>query len=470
MNLNELESHLHRGLAYLNFPRREWVVQKTHDGSKVFDVVIIGAGQSGLAAAFGLRLENISNVLVLERNEPGKVGPWNTFARMKTLRTPKWGSGLDFGNPLLTPQAWYEAKFGEAAWNDLGKMPTELWHEYLEWYRRTLGLSVDYGVEVEQIEPQRDVLAIRCSDGRVVYARRIIMATGLDGSGKWFIPSIANGLSRSQYAHTEDDIDFQALRGKRVGVLGGGASAFDNAGVALESGAAQVDLCIRAPKLPRVNPNKWMEFTGFLGHYGELPDDMKWRFMNQVTSMLQPPPQETLWRCNRHEQFRLRENSPWLSATQVNDEIVVKTPSETLTFDFVIFGTGLIHDLGSRKELAGLCSSIALWSDRFSPPEGQGGEHLLCSPYLGSGFEFTEKLPGTTPKIGHIYNFTHGAMLSLGLNAASITGMKFGIRRLVNAVSRSLFLEDADAHFEDLAAYSEQEIWTLEPQAVAASQ
>jgi cation diffusion facilitator CzcD-associated flavoprotein CzcO len=37
--------------------------------------------------------------------------------------------------------------------------------------------------------------------------------------------------------HSADDIDFVTLKGKRVGMLGMGASAFDNAGEALEAGA-----------------------------------------------------------------------------------------------------------------------------------------------------------------------------------------------------------------------------------------
>jgi cation diffusion facilitator CzcD-associated flavoprotein CzcO len=54
------------------------------------------------------------------------------------------------------------------------------------------------------------------------------------------------------------------LRGKRIGVLGNGASAFDNAATALEEGAGRVDLCLRKDVFPRVNAHKWMEFAGFL--------------------------------------------------------------------------------------------------------------------------------------------------------------------------------------------------------------
>ncbi|OXR48212.1 oxidoreductase [Pusillimonas sp. T2] len=467
MSLSALEQRLINGLDYLNFPRREWVPRREHCGQRVLDVAIIGAGQSGLATAFGLRLENIKNVVVLDKRQPETVGPWRTFARMKTLRTPKFGSGLDFGNPDLTPQAWYEARFGKEAWNALGKMPTDLWHEYLEWYRRALSIPVQYGVTVESILPDSDCLRLTCAGGEIIFARRVVLATGLDGSGRWYLPPIVNNLPKACYGHTEERIDFSALKGRRVGVLGGGASAFDNAATAIEAGARSVDLCIRAPQLPRINPNKWMEFSGFLGHYAELTDDRKWRFMHQIGSMLQPPPQETLWRCNRHEQFALHTGSPWLEAWQSDSCVGIKTPHREFEFDFLIFGTGLTHDLKCRPELSGIAEEVALWQDRFRPAEGLEAGHLMASPYLGPGFEFLEKRPGAAPHLGKIYNFTHGAMLSLGLNAASITGMKYGVRRLVRALSCSLFIEDADEHFDSLTSYTEPEIWTLDPEAVA---
>lgn len=36
--------------------------------------------------------------------QPGKEGPWATYARMVTLRTPKHLTGLDYGMPSLTFQ------------------------------------------------------------------------------------------------------------------------------------------------------------------------------------------------------------------------------------------------------------------------------------------------------------------------------------------------------------------------------
>ena len=54
-----------------------------------------------------------------------------------------------------------------------------------------------------------------------------------------------DGCRAQLYAHTADAIDFAALRGKSVAVIGGAASAFDAAAVALEAGAAPVHLFAR---------------------------------------------------------------------------------------------------------------------------------------------------------------------------------------------------------------------------------
>ena len=59
--------------------------------------------------------------------QPGKEGPWMTYARMVTLRTPKHLTGLDYGMPSLTFQSYYEARFGKDAWAELDKIPKEMW-------------------------------------------------------------------------------------------------------------------------------------------------------------------------------------------------------------------------------------------------------------------------------------------------------------------------------------------------------
>jgi cation diffusion facilitator CzcD-associated flavoprotein CzcO len=467
MSVTQLSDRVQRELTYLGYPPREWTVPRSRDGVPALDVLIVGGGQSGLGTAFGLKLERITNIRIIDRNPRGLEGPWRRFARMRELRTPKEVTGIDFGIPSLTARAWYESKFGRRAWERIDRMPQEIWRSYLDWYRDVLDLVVENEVEITSIEPAGDLLLahLRHSD-RIerVHTRKIVLATGFGGSGSWRAPRpfVAN-LPVERYAHSADDIDFRRLAGKRVGVLGVGASAFDNAATALEAGAARVDLCFRRADIPRVNPLIWMNFAGMFGHFAELTDLERWRFMRHILEELPvPPTQDTFWRCRRFENFAWHANCAWRSVRDGAGVATVETNVGTFAFDFIIFATGVETDLSARSELAPILHQIALWRDRFTPPPGEESDLLARHPYLGAAFEFMERQPGTAPFLDRLHNFTFGAMPSLGLTGAAIPGIKYGVRRLVNGLARDLFREDSATYYQDLLTYAVPELETLE--------
>jgi cation diffusion facilitator CzcD-associated flavoprotein CzcO len=463
MSLEALERRVRQELDFLGYPARGWVPARHRDGARVLDVLIVGGGQAGLAACFGLKRERIDAVEVLDAKPAGLEGPWVDFARMITLRTPKHVTGPDLGIPSLSPRAWFEARHGAEAWDRLGKIDRHDWQEYLGWYRRVLDLPVGNGVRVTAIRPDGDLLAAELDGGEVRLARRIVLATGIEGGGRWQIPRIvADALPADRYAHTAQAIDFAALKGKRVGVLGGGASAFDNAATALEAGAASVDLCVRRAQLPRINPYRWMENAGYLGHFAELPEPLRWRMTRRIFDMNQPPPQDTLWRCQRFDGFAFHVDSPWTRVGMAGDAIAVETPHRTFSFDFLIIGTGFTVDLALRPALGALASEIATWGDRYTPPPGEEHAVLAQFPYLAPDCSFTAKRPGASPHLEHIHDFTFATMPSLGLTGGSISGLKYGVRRLVSGIAKSLFLEDGEAHCAGLMAYAEPELTHLD--------
>jgi len=52
--LDRLAARVRRDLELLEYPKRPWLEpRRTAAGEPVHDVVIVGAGQGGLAAAFG---------------------------------------------------------------------------------------------------------------------------------------------------------------------------------------------------------------------------------------------------------------------------------------------------------------------------------------------------------------------------------------------------------------------------------
>jgi cation diffusion facilitator CzcD-associated flavoprotein CzcO len=464
MSLADLEKRIRYELNFLDFPSRPWMRPPTSLGSHVYDVIIVGAGQSGLAAAYGLIREQVKNILVLDRRPAGAEGPWKTYARMITLRTPKTVSGLDFGNPSLTPRAWFEAQWGAEAWARLDKIPRDIWQDYLDWFRRVLALPVENNVQVTGFSLVGDVVAVATANHNTRLARKVILCTGLDGTGEWTVPKlVSDALPKTRYAHCAEDIAFAELSAKRIGVLGNGASAFDNAAMALEHGARSVTLCLRKPDFPRINVHKWMETCGFLGHFWTMSDVERWRFMRKVTAMSQPPPQESLWRCVNFPQFTIETNAGWQNVSLSDDDsIVVDTPKGRMTFDYLICGTGISNNTAVRPELASLAPFIATWNDVFTPPPEEADSYLGVAPYLGPGFQFLEKVKGAAPILGRIHNFSYGATLSMGLSAASISGMKYGLPRLIHGVVGDLFREDVEYQYQSLLNYRDVDIKTLD--------
>ncbi|HEX7451196.1 MAG TPA: NAD(P)/FAD-dependent oxidoreductase, partial [Polyangiaceae bacterium] len=457
IGLAELARRVERDLELLEYPSRPWVAPRTAaPGEAVYDVIIVGGGQSGLPAAFGLLRERVSNLLVLDQNPLDRAGPWLSFARMHTLRTPKYLTGPDLGIPNLTPRAWYEAQFGDSSWAALGMLPKEQWAAYLAWYRETLSIPVAANTSVGALgydeQARHFLVPCRTNEGEhTLRARRVVLATGIDGSGEWRVPRrISSALPAHLYAHTRDNIDFGALRGKRVAVLGAGASAFDNAAAALEEGARDVHLFFRRPKLVNVNPYRWAEFVGFLKHHADLPDPEKWRFILQIMRMGQLPPKDTLARAQAHAGFQLHAAADWKALSARGESVLIETESARFEVDFVIVATGAVTDLAARPELANFESRIARWADRYTPPAEDQHEDLLRHPYLGPGFEFTERHLGEAPFLAYLYNYSFGGLVSMGFGGASISGLKYSAPRLVAGITRSLFLEDSAAHYESL--------------------
>lgn len=462
--LAALEEALRRDLDLMAYPRRPWVPPcTTAGGAPVLDVIVVGGGQGGLVTAAALAREQVTNVLVLDDHPLDRAGPWLNFARMITLRTPKHLTGPDLGLPNLTIQRWYDAVHGDGAFAAVGLVPKETWAAYLAWYRRVLAIPVQAETRVLAIGPgDGDVVAVDVErgDGRRerLLARRVVLATGIDGSGAWDVPAmIRERIPAHLWAHTRDAIDFDALRGRRIGVLGAGASAFDNAAVALEHGAAQVHLYFRRRELVATNAYRWAEFVGFLKHMGDLPDPDKWRFVRQILRMGQLPPADTLRRASAHPNFAMHPGNPWTDVRVDGERIVVHTPERTDELDFVIVGTGFSTDLSRRPELAALWPHVALWRDRYTPPPEQAHDDLARHPYLGPAFEFVEREPGRAPWVARVHNYTFGCLLSLGFGGASISGMKYSVQRLVGGITRALFTEDRAHHYAALCDWSERE-------------
>jgi cation diffusion facilitator CzcD-associated flavoprotein CzcO len=462
--LAALEARLRHDLACLNYPPANWAPPRR----QVVDVAIIGGGMCGLVAAFSLRRLGISNLRVLDRSPAGREGPWVTYARMETLRSPKHLVGPAADLPALTFRAWYEAQLGRKAWEQLGKIPRPMWMDYLCWYRHVLDLPVENGIEVTRVEPVEDSLLrlpLKGAAEREILARKVVMATGREGLGEPHIPDFVENLPRESWAHSADAIDFAMLRGRRVVVIGVGASAVDNAAEALEAGAAEVRLLIRRKEMPRVNKLMGIGSPGFTYGYPALPDLWRWRFMHYAGGEQTPAPRDSTLRVSRHPNasfhFGCGIRRMAMAGASVGIEIVSGKRFET---DFVILCTGFTVDPLARPELASYADRIATWSDRFTPPEDLASEELARFPYLAPSFAFTEREPGCAPWLKDIHCYNYAATLSLGKVSGDIPAVSDGAAMLARAIAADFYCEDVETHYRDLLAYQKPELqgdeWT----------
>lgn len=463
--LAELEARIERELASIAHPHKEWLTPRTGpDGKPALDVLIVGAGQSGSAAGFGLLRSKVENILAIDAAPVSAEGPWNTYARMQTLRNPKDYTGPDLDIPSLTCRAWYEARFGEAAWEALGMLPKGLWSEYLLWVRRVTGVPVENGTRLLRIAPVEgsDLLAAEVEhqgQRRTLYARKILLATGQEGVGRWTMPEALAGLPADRCLNSSQPFDFDRVRGKTVVVIGAGASAFDNAATALEAGAAAVHLLCRRIEAQVVQPYRWVTFRGFLRHLSDLDDSWRWRFMRQVLSMREGFPQATYDRCADHANFEMHTGTSVrgsrfdAAADRIELDIERGTECFTMPADFVIAATGIDIDFSVRPELAGFAENIATWADRYTPPADEQDARLAAFPYLADDYAFSERTPGATPWLRNVHLFAIGSTMSFGASGSSINAMTTAIPKLVAGLTRGLFRDDIEEHWASFQAY-----------------
>ena len=420
------------------------------------NVVVVGGGQTGAAFAFALRRAGIGQVSVIDAAaDEGQAGVWLNRARMNKLRTPKSLEGPEVGLSGLSFQAWYEARFGADSYAEIDRIPRTRWAEYLAWYRHFLEIPIRYGTRLTRIEPvgEHFRLHLEVRDGATVRnivetARKIVLGNGVAGNGGPNIPAVLKSLPSTLRAHTSEAIDFAALRGKSVAVIGGAASAFDAAGTALEAGAGQVHLFVRRERIASVPVTRTRAYPGAYDNYFHLPDAIRWSQARRFRVAGSTPPVDALERVTRFSNFHLHLGAPWTHASVRDQRVETDVAGESFAFDFVIAGTGYVIDPALRPELAHIAGRIRLWRDQYVPAASDSDDALGAHPYLGAALEYLEKVEGEAPYLKHIHVYNPAAFVSFGLPVGDIPSFKRDIPAIVARISRDLFLADLASHEE----------------------
>ncbi|MFC6091538.1 flavin-containing monooxygenase [Saccharothrix lopnurensis] len=191
------------------------------------EVLVIGAGQSGLAAAHAVKFAGGSPVVLEAGDRP--TGSWAGYYDSLTLFSP----------------ARYSALPGLAFGGDPDRYPhRDEVVAYLARYAEWLGVEIRAEQRVEKVVAGAGGFEVVVAGGERVAARRVIAATG--GFGAPYRPALP-GLERFAGAvvHAAEYRNPEPYAGKRVVVVGAGNSAVQ---IAHELAAeARVTLASRKP-------------------------------------------------------------------------------------------------------------------------------------------------------------------------------------------------------------------------------
>src|SRR3989454_5333885 len=183
------------------------------DASATRDVIIVGAGPAGLAAAVYAASEGL-DVLVLENSAPG--GQAGSSSRIENyLGFPTGVSGLDLAGRALTQAEKFGAEVAIA--------------------RGAVGLDCT-------AKPY----TVRLATGEAVRTRTVVIASG----ARYRKPTLAE-LSRFEGAgvmYSATHVEAQLCKGEEIAIVGGGNSA-GQAAVFLSQSSAEVHMLVRGPGL-----------------------------------------------------------------------------------------------------------------------------------------------------------------------------------------------------------------------------
>jgi NADPH-dependent 2,4-dienoyl-CoA reductase/sulfur reductase-like enzyme len=199
------------------------------------NLVIIGAGPYGLACAGFLRHSGVEPRVF---GEP--MGFWRSrMPRGMLLRSRRRSSHIADPTLALTIERYEESTGARLP------EPIELrkYLGYADWYRRNAVPEID-DRRVKQVDRVDGSFRLTLQDGDVIFASRVVVAAGL-APFAWR-PSPLGELPEDLVSHSADHLDFQALSGKRVMVVGAGQSALESAALLHEAGA-DVEIVARAP-------------------------------------------------------------------------------------------------------------------------------------------------------------------------------------------------------------------------------
>jgi putative flavoprotein involved in K+ transport len=191
------------------------------------EAIVIGGGQSGLAAAWALQRRGITPVVLEAGEEP--VGSWPRYYESLTLFSPARYSSLP-GRPFPGDPNHYP-KRDEVV-------------DYLRGYAKHLDAEIRTGARVTAVQRDNGRYTVSTDDGENLTAAMVIAASG--GFGRHYRPTLP-GLDAftGRVLHAGEYREPRTFAGQRIVVVGAGNSAVQIAVELAET--ANVTLATRKP-------------------------------------------------------------------------------------------------------------------------------------------------------------------------------------------------------------------------------
>jgi FAD-dependent urate hydroxylase len=199
------------------------------------DVAIVGAGPYGLSMA-----AHLSSKRVRVFGEPMRT--WRRLMPPDMIMRSTWERS-NLSDPLERGRlADWAVETGRPR---VEPLPLRMFLEYSEWFRERFVKDVDEASVVNVEAARAGGFHLRTSSGDELDARRLVVAVGVTPFP--VLPDALRDVPEHRLSYAVERQEFSPLAGQRVLLVGAGQTALESASLAIDAGAASVEIVARGP-------------------------------------------------------------------------------------------------------------------------------------------------------------------------------------------------------------------------------